>query len=358
MKNCHKTTTAILVTGGAGFIGSNFIPYFLEKHENYRVINLDKLTYAGSLENLKEVEGHPRYYFIKGDICNRELVDYIFCEFHIKGVINFAAESHVDNSILEPDIFVRTNVLGAFTLIDAARKNWMAEPHVPRNGYADCRFYHVSTDEVYGSLEGTGLFTEKTPYDPRNPYSASKAGSDMIVRSYNRTYGLNTVITNSSNNYGPRQHREKFIPTIIRKALALEKIPVYGDGRHIRDWLHVLDHCRGIDAVFHQGESGETYSIGGKNEQENMYVVSKVCDILDEVAEHCRKKSGIGRYSELITLIADRPGHDRRYGLDTTKIENEIDWKPETDFETGLYETVKWYVKKTAKGVDHGRGQQ
>jgi len=250
----------ILVTGCAGFIGSNFVPYFLDKYKDYFVVNLDLLTYAGDLENLKEVEENQNYKFIKGDICNRELVEYIFDEYDIEGVIHFAAESHVDNSIKNPGIFVETNVNGTFTLLDVAYKKWMEKPFTCKQGYEGCRFHHISTDEVYGTLGETDLFTEETPYAPNSPYSASKASSDMIVRSYQETYGLNTVITNCSNNYGPKQHDEKLIPTIIRKSLAGEAIPIYGDGKNIRDWLYVLDHCKGIDLVFHDGKEGNVYN--------------------------------------------------------------------------------------------------
>jgi dTDP-glucose 4,6-dehydratase len=244
---------SILVTGCAGFIGSNFVPYFLDKYENYNIINLDLLTYAGDLENLKECESNPRYKFIKGDICNRELVEFIFNEYNIQGVIHFAAESHVDNSIKNPGVFIETNVNGTFTLLDVARAYWMNKPFNYKTEYKNCRFHHISTDEVYGTLNETDLFTEKTPYAPNSPYSASKASSDLIVRSYRGAYGMNTVITNCSNNYGPKQHNEKLIPTIIKKALAGENIPIYGDGKNIRAWLSVLDHCKGIDLVYHAG---------------------------------------------------------------------------------------------------------
>ena len=266
-----KEFKTILITGGAGFIGSNFIPYFINKYENYNIINLDLLTYAGKVENLYEIQNNSRYKFIRGDICNRELVEYIFNEFNIKGVIHFAAESHVDNSIIEPDKFIKTNIFGTFTLIDVAYKHWMNKPFEFKKGYSNCIFHHISTDEVYGSLEETGYFTENTAYSPRSPYSASKASSDLLVKAYFHTYGLKTVITNCSNNYGPKQHDEKLIPTIIRNAIYCNKIPIYGDGKNIRDWIYVLDHCKGIDIVFHNGRSGETYNIGGNNEKTNIY---------------------------------------------------------------------------------------
>ncbi len=331
---------SILVTGCAGFIGSNFVPYFLEKHEDVRLINLDLLTYAGDLENLQEVKNDPRYKFVKGDICNRELVEYIFDEYDIKGVIHFAAESHVDNSIKDPGIFVKTNVNGTFTLIDVAKERWMQKPFLYKKEYEECRFHHVSTDEVYGTLGESGLFTEQTPYAPNSPYSASKAASDMIVRSYFHTFGLNTVITNCSNNYGPKQHDEKLIPTIIRNALAQKPIPIYGDGKNIRDWLYVLDHCMGIDLVFYEGKAGETYNIGGRNERDNLYIVNTICSILDKKVP--KEKS----YKELITFVEDRAGHDRRYAIDATKIENELGWSAWENFESGILKTIEWYLEK------------
>ena len=332
----------ILVTGCAGFIGSNFVPYFLETHEEYALVNLDLLTYAGDLANLKEVEGHPRYKFIKGDICNRELVEFIFDEYDIRGVIHFAAESHVDNSIKNPGVFVQTNVNGTHTLIDVAYKKWMEKPFTYKTEYEGCRFHHISTDEVYGTLGETGLFTEATPYAPNSPYSASKAGSDMIVRSYHHTFGMNTVITNCSNNYGPKQHDEKLIPTIIRKALANEPIPIYGDGKNIRDWLYVLDHCKGIDLVYHTGRNGEVYNIGGRNERDNLYIVNKICETLDEL------KPSSKSYKEFITFVEDRAGHDRRYAIDATKIEDELGWKADENFESGILKTIEWYLAKYA----------
>ena len=330
----------ILVTGCAGFIGSNFVPYFLEKYENYNIINLDLLTYAGDLENLKECEENPRYKFIKGDICNRELVEFIFTEYDIQGVIHFAAESHVDNSIKNPEIFVETNVNGTFTLLDVARAYWMEKPFSYKEAYQSSRFHHISTDEVYGTLNETDLFTEETPYAPNSPYSASKASSDMIVRSYQETYGMNTVITNCSNNYGPKQHDEKLIPTIIRKALAGESIPIYGDGKNIRDWLYVLDHCKGIDLVYHTGKEGNVYNIGGRNERTNLQIVDAICTILDE------KKPKNGSYKELITFVEDRAGHDRRYAIDATKLETELGWKADENFDSGIVKTIEWYLGK------------
>jgi len=332
--------TNILLTGTAGFIGSNFVPYFLEKYPEYNLINLDLLTYAGNLENLKECESNPRYKFIKGDICNRELVEFIFTEYDIQGVIHFAAESHVDNSIKNPGVFIETNVNGTFTLLDAAQKYWMDKPNSYKKEYQNCRFHHISTDEVYGTLNETDLFTEETPYSPNSPYSASKASSDMIVRSYNETYGLNTVITNCSNNYGPKQHDEKLIPTIIRKALVGEAIPIYGDGKNIRDWLYVLDHCKGIDLVYHTGKEANVYNIGGRNERTNLQIVDTICAILDEKVPQDKS------YKDLITFVEDRAGHDRRYAIDATKLENELGWKADEDFDSGIVKTVEWYLKK------------
>lgn len=330
----------ILLTGTAGFIGSNFVPYFLEKYPEYNLINLDLLTYAGNLENLKECESNPRYKFIKGDICNRELVEFIFNKYDINGVIHFAAESHVDNSIKNPGVFIETNVNGTFTLIDVARAYWMNKPFEYKENYKGCRFHHISTDEVYGTLNATDLFTEETPYAPNSPYSASKASSDMIVRSYQETYGMNTVITNCSNNYGPKQHDEKLIPTIIRKALSGESIPIYGDGKNIRDWLYVLDHCKGIDLVYHTGEAANVYNVGGRNERTNLQIVDSICTILDK--KFPKDKS----YKDLITFVEDRAGHDRRYAIDATKIETELGWKAHENFDSGIVKTIEWYLNK------------
>jgi dTDP-glucose 4,6-dehydratase len=334
----------LLVTGGAGFIGSNFIPYFLEKYPYYHIINLDKLTYAANLDNLTEVTANPRYRLVKGDICNRGLVEYLFTQYDIRGVIHFAAESHVDNSIIGPDVFIKTNVEGTFTVLDVARNHWMEAPGKYRLGYENSRFHHISTDEVYGTLGETGLFTEQTPYAPNSPYSASKASADMIVRSYYETYGMNIVITNCSNNYGPKQHSEKLIPTIIRKALTLDQIPIYGDGKNVRDWLYVLDHCKGIDLVYHKGKNGESYNIGGKNERENLHIAKVICEILDIMAPEKKEAAGLYSYKQLISFVPDRPGHDRRYAIDANKIETELGWQAEEDFESGIKKTVEWYV--------------
>jgi len=340
--NNNKT---VLVTGCAGFIGSNFVPYFIDKYEEYNVVNLDLLTYAGNLQNLKEVEDNPRYKFVKGDICNREFVEFVFSEYDIQGVIHFAAESHVDNSIKNPGIFIETNVNGTFTLLDVAYKQWMEQPFTYKEAYKGCRFHHISTDEVYGTLDKTNLFTEETPYAPNSPYSASKASSDMIVRSYQETYGLNTIITNCSNNYGPKQHDEKLIPTIIRKCLAGESIPIYGDGKNIRDWLYVLDHCKGIDLVYHKGKEANVYNIGGRNERTNLQIVDAIISILDEKVPP-KQKIGKKSYKELITFVEDRAGHDRRYAIDATKIETKLGWKADENFDTGITKTVEWYLQK------------
>lgn len=346
MKLEDRSLINILITGGAGFIGSNFVPYFVEQHPEYRVINLDLLTYAGNLDNLKEAADNPRYHFIKRDIRGREPIDELFIKYDIRGVIHFAAESHVDNSIAAPDVFIRTNINGTFNLLDSARQYWMAMPFQCKPGYEQCRFHQISTDEVYGSLGETGLFSETTPYAPNSPYSASKASADFLVRSYYHTYGMNVVTSNCSNNYGPKQHNEKLIPTIIRNALALKPIPIYGDGRNVRDWLYVLDHCRGIDLVFHRGRSGESYNIGGRNERENLYIATLICEILDRLEPAEKRGADIKSYKELITFVTDRPGHDRRYAIDATKIEAELGWRAEEDFESGLLKTVKWYLKE------------
>ncbi|WP_278541347.1 dTDP-glucose 4,6-dehydratase [Oxalobacter formigenes] len=330
---------SILVTGGAGFIGSNFVPYFAEKYPDYFIINLDKLTYAGNLENLKECESLPNYVFVKGDICDESLVKSLFVKHDIKGVIHFAAESHVDNSINGPKAFIKTNVMGTFNLIENARQHWMTAPHQFRKGYELCRFHHISTDEVYGTLGETGLFSETTAYAPNSPYSASKAGSDFIVRAYHHTYGMDITTSNCSNNYGPKQHSEKLIPTIIRKCLGEEPIPVYGNGKNVRDWLYVLDHCKAIDLIFHQGKSGETYNVGGHNERNNLQIVNTVCRILDQ--KKPRKK---GFYTDLINFVPDRPGHDLRYAIDAKKLERELGWKAKERFETGIVKTIMWYL--------------
>ena len=330
----------ILISGGAGFIGSNFIINFLKNNPNQNIINIDLLTYAGNLNNLDSIKDYTNHHFIKGNICDRALIENIFEEFKINSVIHFAAESHVDNSIASPDSFMQTNIMGTFTLLDVARKKWMLEPFKVKDDCKKNRFHHISTDEVYGTLGETGYFTEETPYAPNSPYSASKASSDMIVRSYFHTYGLNIVTTNCSNNYGPRQHYEKLIPTVIRRALAEKNIPIYGDGKNVRDWLYVDDHCEAIEKVFFEGRSGEVYNIGGNEEKNNLEVANTICSILDDL----RPREN-GKYSDLITFVKDRPGHDRRYAIDASKIENELNWNPIYDFESGIKQTIKWYLK-------------
>ncbi len=330
----------ILVTGGTGFIGANFIPFFLKNNPSFKIVNLDLLTYAGDLSNLIEVKGNERYEFVKGDICDKNAVKHLFEKYQFKGVIHFAAESHVDNSISSPDEFVKTNVLGTFNLLDVARQLWTDSSNNYKKEFQNARFHHISTDEVYGTLGEKGLFKESTAYAPNSPYSASKASSDFLVRSYFHTYGLNVVTTNCSNNYGPKQHDEKLIPTIIRKAISGEEIPIYGDGKNVRDWLYVLDHCKGIDLVFKKGKIGETYNIGGKNERTNLYIANRICEILDLLRP--QKKS----YKSQITFVKDRLGHDFRYAIDASKIENDLGWKADENFESGIEKTITWYLNK------------
>ncbi len=323
--------SSILVTGGAGFIGSNFVRHWLAQHPGERLVNLDALTYAGNLESLADIEASPDYRFVHGDICDRELLERLFLDEQVEQVVHFAAESHVDRSITGPDAFIRTNVEGTFALLDTARKLWGANP--------ERRFLHVSTDEVYGSLgPDEPAFTETHPYRPNSPYSASKAASDHLVRAYHETYGLPVLTTNCSNNYGPWQFPEKLIPLVILNALEGKPLPVYGDGRNIRDWLYVEDHCRGIDTVLEQGAPGEVYNIGGHNEWTNIDIVQRICDRLDELAP------GERPYRELITFVKDRPGHDRRYAIDSGKIQRDLGWTPAHDFETGLEATLRWYL--------------
>ena len=336
----NQNMKSILVTGGAGFIGANFVPYFVEKYSDYHVINLDKLTYAGNLDNVKECEGKDNYTFVQGDICDRRLIEKLFNDYDIRGVIHFAAESHVDNSIKNPGAFVNTNVVGTFTLIDVAYRRWMTGPNKVKAGYEDCRFHHISTDEVYGTLGETGMFEETTPYAPNSPYSASKASSDFIVRAYHHTYGINVTTSNCSNNYGPKQHYEKLIPHIIKSALNEENLTVYGTGKNIRDWLYVLDHCKAIDLIYHKAKSGETYNVGGRNERTNIVIVNRICEILDQERPRANGKS----YKELIIFVEDRAGHDFRYAIDATKLENELGWKADETFDTGIVKTVEWYL--------------
>ena len=328
----------ILVTGGCGFIGVNFVRMLLENRPDLHVLNLDKLTYAGNLQSLADVADAPNHTFVRGDICDQNLVDALFPEHDIQAVVHFAAESHVDRSITGPDAFVRTNVFGTFTLLQAARKYWLDQGH----GDGTNRFLHVSTDEVYGSLGATGYFSEETPYDPRSPYSASKASSDHFVRSYFHTYGLPILITNCSNNYGPYQFPEKLIPLVLNNGLAGKELPVYGDGGNVRDWLYVLDHCEAVLRVLEKGRVGESYNIGGHNEKTNLEVVGLLCDLLDQKVGPL--PDGKPRRS-LITFVRDRLGHDRRYAIDAGKIERELGWTPRFVFEDGIEKTVDWYLE-------------
>lgn len=322
----------ILVTGGAGFIGAHLVQLLVEKYPDYHIVNLDALTYAGNLENLQPVENAPNYTFRKLDIQDAEALEKLFTEFNFDGVIHLAAESHVDRSIKNPTAFILTNVLGTVTLLNAAKNAW-------KDDFSGKLFYHVSTDEVYGSLGETGYFTETTPYDPRSPYSASKASSDHFVRAYYHTYGLPIVISNCSNNYGPYQFPEKLLPLMINNIKQEKSLPVYGDGQNIRDWLWVGDHCTAIDLIYHGGRVGETYNIGGHNERKNLDVVHALCDILD-------RKMGrpAGKNRELITFVTDRAGHDRRYAIDSSKLQGELGWKPTVGVEEGLEKTIDWYL--------------
>ena len=336
-------TEYILVTGGAGFIGSNYVNHYV-KADSAHIINLDNLTYAGNLENV-EVAESPNYTFVQGDICDKLLIKDLFEKYRFKKIINFAAESHVDNSIHNPAAFVETNITGTFNLLQNAYQLWMEGPFNLKEEFSEARFLHISTDEVYGSLGEEGLFTEETPYAPNSPYSASKAASDFLVRSYFHTYGLPVLTTNCSNNYGPHQHDEKLIPTIIRTALKEQPIPIYGDGKNVRDWLYVTDHCKGIHLVLEKGTLGETYNIGGRNERKNIYIAQKISELLDELQP---RKNG-SSYTELITYVKDRPGHDKRYAIDASKLENNLGWKAEENFESGIEKTIKWYLKKYSK---------
>jgi dTDP-glucose 4,6-dehydratase len=323
----------VLVTGGAGFIGSNFVRYWLEHHPGDRLVNLDALTYAGNLENLADVQDRPGYRFVQGDIGDWGLINGLFREERIDTVVNFAAESHVDRSILGPDAFIKTNINGTFNLLEVARAAWGADDADGR------RFLHVSTDEVYGSLApDEPPFTESNRYQPNSPYSASKAASDHLVRAYHHTYGLPTLTTNCSNNYGPYQFPEKLIPLVIMNALEGKPLPVYGDGRNIRDWLYVEDHCSGIEAVLERGRVGEVYNIGGNNEWANIDIVNLICDRLDAL------RPGPKPYRELVTFVRDRPGHDRRYAIDSTRMKTELGWSPAHRFETGITATLAWYL--------------
>jgi dTDP-glucose 4,6-dehydratase len=322
-----------LVTGGAGFIGSNFIIYMLNKYEDIKIINLDKLTYAGNLENLKTVENKENYIFVQGDICDKSLVEGLFDKYDIDYVVNFAAESHVDRSIKEPEVFVKTNVLGTVTLLNAAKNAWKAGDSFKEGK----KYLQVSTDEVYGSLGETGYFMETTPLDPHSPYSSSKAGADMVVKAYWDTYKMPVNITRCSNNYGPYQFPEKLIPLLINNCLNKKPLPVYGDGLNIRDWLYVEDHCKAIDMVINNGRLGEVYNVGGHNERTNIAIVKTVIDYIN-------KNVDTEVTEDLIKFVEDRKGHDRRYGIDPTKIREELGWYPETSFEDGIVKTIQWYL--------------
>ncbi|MEE9613732.1 MAG: dTDP-glucose 4,6-dehydratase [Thermodesulfobacteriota bacterium] len=325
----------ILITGGAGFIGSNTVRYMVEEYPGDKVVNLDSLTYAGNLENLEGLENRENYKFVKGDIADRPLVDKVFSEHKIDSVIHLAAESHVDRSIIAPEEFLTTNVMGTFTLLEAARNAWKEK------GSKDRIFLHVSTDEVYGSLGEEGLFSEESPYMPNSPYAASKAASDHLVRAYHHTYGLPVVTTNCSNNYGPYQFPEKLIPLIVLNALEGKELPVYGDGLQVRDWLYVRDHAMALDTALRKGKPGETYNIGGDNEWKNIDLVKLICAILDELVP----ASPDVPHSSLIKFVTDRPGHDRRYAIDAAKIKGELGWESQYPFESGIRETVKWYIE-------------
>ncbi len=379
----------LLVTGGAGFIGSNFITYFLSKYPNVLVVNLDKLTYAGSMDNLSEVSSRDNFVHVTGDICDESLVNALFEQYDFDAVVHFAAESHVDNSVTEvssrdnfvhvtgdicdeslvnalfeqydfdavvhfaaeshvdnsvtgPKAFVQTNVVGTFTLLQAALKHWMDGPHQVKSGKEHCRFHHISTDEVYGALGESGSFTEDTAYAPNSPYSATKASSDFLIRAYHHTYGLNVTTSNCSNNYGPRQHVEKLIPKTISCILNHHAIPVYGTGLNVRDWLFVEDHCSAIDTILREGKSGETYNVGTNNELDNMTLIKAICALMDKKVP---AKDGQS-YTSLITHVKDRPGHDFRYAVDTSKLKEHTSWRPKYNFEGALEYTIDWYIKK------------
>jgi len=336
-----------LVTGGAGFIGSNFVHFVRKHYPDVKIVNLDKLTYAGHIESLEDLKDDPMHVFVEGDIGNRELVRYLLNVHNVVKVVNFAAESHVDRSIEGPDEFVQTNVVGTFRLLDTVRFYWMNLDDDRKNRF---RFLHVSTDEVYGSLGPTGLFTEDSPYEPNSPYAASKAASDHFVRAYHKTYGLPTLTTNCSNNYGPYQYPEKLIPLMVLNAIEGKPLPVYGSGLHVRDWLYVEDHCKALCLVLEKGTVGETYNIGGRSEKTNIEVVTMICDILEDLLPLAKNtflkenSPSLKSYRDLITFVPDRPGHDRRYGLDTSKIKRVLGWRPEESFESGLRKTIKWYL--------------
>lgn len=333
----------ILITGGAGFIGNNFVHLFAAAHPDWKIVDLDALTYAAHRDAFAAQAQLGNVTPVQGDICDEELVARLFADHHITGVIHFAAESHVDNSIAHPLRFVQTNVVGTSVLLEAARRYWQHS-----GTFATSRFHHISTDEVYGSLGATGRFTEESPLAPNSPYSASKASSDLMVRSYRHTYGMNCTMSNCSNNYGSWQHAEKLIPTVIRKCLAGEPIPVYGTGTNVRDWIWVGDHCRAVDLIFNQAQPGANYNVGSTNEWRNLDIVHTICEILD-----AKRPSKQGRYQDLITMVTDRPGHDFRYAIDSSKIQKELGWQPQMSFKDGLAATIDWYLGAEGTKVLH-----
>jgi len=330
----------MLVTGGAGFIGANFVRYVLANHPAIKIINLDKLTYAGSLDNLKDLPNASQHHFVQGDICDKQLITDLLAQHHIDTIVHFAAESHVDRSIDAPADFIATNIIGTFILLEAARHYWHQTFKLDA---AHCRFHHISTDEVFGSLQPTDpAFSETTRYDPSSPYSASKAGSDHLIQAYHRTYGLPVTMTNCSNNYGPYQHAEKFIPTVIHACLNQQPIPIYGNGKNIRDWLYVEDHCSAIMAVLERGKSGESYNVGGNNEWENLTLATYICEQLDSVRPQASS------YKDLLQFVTDRAGHDFRYAIDSSKIMQELEWQPKETVESGIQKTIAFYCSLDA----------